>query len=69
VSDPAGAGSAKIQSPCTGICQIDPATGWCVGCARTLDEIVRWGTTDAADRAAVMAELPARRAASRGNRR
>jgi len=55
VSDPAGTGSAPIQSPCTGICQINAGTGWCVGCARTLDEIMRWGTTDDADRAAVIA--------------
>jgi predicted Fe-S protein YdhL (DUF1289 family) len=68
VNGSAGAGSAQIQSPCTGICEIDAGTGWCVGCARTLDEIVRWGTTNAADRAAVMAELPARRASSRGGR-
>ncbi len=56
----AGAGSAPIRSPCINICRIDDATGWCVGCARTLAEIVRWGISDAADRESVMAELPAR---------
>ena len=60
MSDPAGAGSAPIQSPCTGVCQIDPATKWCAGCGRTIDEIVRWGATDAADRESVMAQLPSR---------
>jgi predicted Fe-S protein YdhL (DUF1289 family) len=67
VSAPAGAGSAPIQSPCTGICRIHPGTGWCIGCARTLDEIARWGTTDDSDRDAVMAQLPARMASSRGS--
>lgn len=49
-----------IESPCIGLCTMDSATGWCLGCGRTLDEIARWGSTDQADRDAVMAELPAR---------
>lgn len=60
---PAGAGPAPIESPCTGVCRIDPASGWCVGCGRTLDEIARWGTTNGADRDATMAALPERMAA------
>lgn len=51
-----------IESPCVNICRMDPRSGWCEGCGRTLDEIARWGDTDDADRAAVMAELPARMA-------
>lgn len=65
MNGPAGAGSAPIVSPCTNICRIDPATGWCLGCGRTLDEIARWGSTTGADRDAVMAQLPARMASSR----
>lgn len=49
-----------IESPCNSVCVIDDASGWCRGCGRTLGEIARWGTTDAADRAAVMAALPER---------
>lgn len=49
-----------VESPCVSVCAMDAATGWCIGCARTLDEIGRWGGTDQADRNAVMAELPAR---------
>lgn len=63
MNPPADAGTGPIRSPCSGICRLDPATGWCVGCARTLDEIVRWGATDDADRDSVMAALPARMAA------
>lgn len=59
----AGAGSAPIQSPCTNICRIDDATGWCAGCGRTLDEIARWGSTTEADREQVMAHLSVRMAA------
>ena len=29
-------------SPCTGVCRIDPASGFCQGCLRTLDEIADW---------------------------
>jgi predicted Fe-S protein YdhL (DUF1289 family) len=66
VSAAAGAGPTPVRSPCTNICRIDDATGWCVGCGRTLDEIARWGATSDADRDRVMAQLPARLAPSRG---
>ncbi|MFZ5749285.1 MAG: DUF1289 domain-containing protein [Pseudomonadota bacterium] len=50
----------QLVTPCVRICRIDHATGWCVGCGRTGDEIARWTATDDADRDAVMAALPAR---------
>jgi len=34
--------SGETPSPCIGICRIDPATGLCAGCARTLEEIAGW---------------------------
>ncbi|WP_156953328.1 DUF1289 domain-containing protein, partial [Afifella pfennigii] len=30
-------------SPCTGLCRIDPASGYCLGCARSGEEIAIWG--------------------------
>ena len=51
-----------IASPCISVCRLDPATGWCVGCLRTIDEIAAWGTLGDARRAQVMAELALRRA-------
>jgi predicted Fe-S protein YdhL (DUF1289 family) len=50
-------------SPCIGICALDPRTGWCEGCARTIDEIAAWGALDDATRRAVLQRLPARREA------
>jgi len=45
------------------VCVLDPATGWCVGCGRSGEEIGGWiGLTPEARRR-VMAELPARMAA------
>ena len=29
-------------SPCIGVCIIDPASGYCLGCARTIPEIAGW---------------------------
>ncbi|MGQ0681869.1 DUF1289 domain-containing protein [Bradyrhizobium sp.] len=52
----------SLETPCTSVCQIDPRTNLCFGCGRTLPEIARWSAMDGAERAAVMAQLPARMA-------
>jgi predicted Fe-S protein YdhL (DUF1289 family) len=49
-------------SPCTGVCQIDPATGLCLGCARTAAEIAAWRDAAPHFLEKVWEELPARRA-------
>ncbi len=49
-----------IESPCNKICTLDAASGRCLGCGRTVDEIARWSAMSAPERARVMAELPAR---------
>lgn len=54
---PAGAGA----SPCVNICRMDPVTGWCEGCLRTLDEIATWTLLDVTEREQVLATLGARR--------
>jgi predicted Fe-S protein YdhL (DUF1289 family) len=41
---------------------MDDATGYCVGCFRTLGEIAAWSVLDAPAKRAVLAALPARRA-------
>ncbi len=51
-----------IATPCIKVCAVDGATGLCFGCARSMNEIARWAVMSAAEREAVMAELPARRA-------
>jgi predicted Fe-S protein YdhL (DUF1289 family) len=52
-----------IPSPCISICKMDPAAGsaedraaggLCVGCLRTLDEIVEWGMASNARRHAIL---------------
>ena len=50
-----------VVSPCTNVCRMHAATGWCEGCLRTIDEIARWGAMTEEARRAVLAELPVRR--------
>jgi len=49
-----------VPSPCKDICQMHEASGHCVGCGRTLDEIALWSVLDDDDKRAVWALLPAR---------
>lgn len=49
-----------IASPCTKVCTIDPRSGLCRGCGRTLDEIGRWISFSESERERIMAELPGR---------
>ncbi|WP_298198789.1 DUF1289 domain-containing protein [Novosphingobium sp.] len=44
-------------SPCTRVCRIDPRTGWCLGCRRTLGEIADWPMLTGAEQRALLAEL------------
>ncbi len=52
--------TSAIASPCIKVCCVEPTTGLCLGCHRTLPEIASWGRLDEAARAAIMSELPAR---------
>lgn len=58
--------SGPVPSPCVAICRMDPATGLCEGCARTLGEIATWSGMTDDERRAVWAELALRRAATTG---
>ena len=50
----------EIQSPCVKLCVVHPAERICVGCFRSIDEIGSWSRLSHEERAAIMAELPAR---------
>jgi predicted Fe-S protein YdhL (DUF1289 family) len=41
-------GDEPLPSPCIGLCRMDPLSGLCQGCLRTIDEIVQWGQADEA---------------------
>ena len=57
------AGQGRVPSPCTDVCRIDPASGLCEGCLRTIDEIVAWGSLDDGAKREVWKRLPGRRQA------
>lgn len=50
-----------ITTPCVKVCIVDPESNLCLGCFRTLMEIGGWARLSEAERADLMAELPARR--------
>ncbi|MBV8834962.1 MAG: DUF1289 domain-containing protein [Alphaproteobacteria bacterium] len=52
--------ASMTSSPCTKVCTMDPRSGLCRGCGRTLDEIARWGALSEAERLSIMAQLPQR---------
>ncbi len=60
MSTPSGRGP-RTASPCISVCRMDPATGLCEGCLRTLDEIAAWSLLDDQEREAVWQTLDARR--------
>lgn len=48
------------STPCLAICRIDEASGLCIGCGRSRDEIAAWVEMSEPARLAVMATLPRR---------
>ena len=54
---------SPVPSPCISVCRMDPRSGLCEGCQRTLDEIAAWSVMDAAAKQAVWDALPQRREA------
>jgi predicted Fe-S protein YdhL (DUF1289 family) len=51
---------ALIETPCEKICVLDPVSGLCSGCGRSLSEIERWTAYSDGERSRIMAELPGR---------
>jgi predicted Fe-S protein YdhL (DUF1289 family) len=55
-----GRAVSAASTPCIKVCVIDPRTGLCEGCGRTLTEIAHWSQLGEAERLAIMAGLPER---------
>jgi predicted Fe-S protein YdhL (DUF1289 family) len=53
-------GGVDVPSPCLSICRMESATGLCVGCLRTLDEIAAWGRMADAGKQALWQQLEER---------
>ena len=52
-----------IPSPCVGICRLDPDSGFCQGCWRTMAEISGWPGMDADGRLTLLDRLAERQRA------
>ncbi|HYC57671.1 MAG TPA: DUF1289 domain-containing protein [Candidatus Binatia bacterium] len=52
---------APPVSPCTGVCRVDPASGLCEGCLRSLPEIAAWGAASADEQRRILASVAQRR--------
>ena len=50
-----------VASPCTKVCTMEPASGLCMGCLRTLEEIAGWGGMTNEERRRVLDHVEARR--------
>ncbi|MBL8687611.1 MAG: DUF1289 domain-containing protein [Rhodospirillaceae bacterium] len=53
--------AASVPSPCIGLCILDPGTGFCKGCFRTIEEIGAWLGLDEEGRRAVLVRIRERR--------
>lgn len=61
--EPVRKDAADVASPCINLCKMED--GLCLGCRRTLDEIVRWANAGDDDKRIILAAV-ARRQALRG---
>lgn len=52
-----------VPSPCVNVCRMEPGSGLCEGCLRTLDEIAAWSQLDDGAKRVVWSRLHERRAA------
>tara|TARA_B100001057_G_scaffold356270_1_gene358270 strand:+ start:1060 stop:1227 length:168 start_codon:yes stop_codon:yes gene_type:complete len=39
----------SIPSPCMKICIFDQESGFCIGCSRTADEVLKWKNAETTD--------------------
>lgn len=49
-----------MPSPCISICRMNPRTGFCEGCLRTIDEIVHWSTASEETKRGIWIEIKRR---------
>ena len=50
-----------IESPCTGLCKLNPKSGLCKGCNRTVEEIIGWISCSDIDKKKILLKTNNRR--------
>ncbi|NUO88491.1 MAG: DUF1289 domain-containing protein [Cupriavidus sp.] len=58
--------ATPVPSPCRNVCRMDPASGYCEGCLRTIEEIAGWSSAGDEDKRRIWAQLPRRAAGLAG---
>ena len=53
---------AEVPSPCISVCCMEPDTGLCQGCLRTIEEITAWSRLPAVGKRAVWQAIATRAA-------
>ncbi|MRW90105.1 DUF1289 domain-containing protein [Duganella sp. FT80W] len=53
--------ASPVPSPCVSLCKMDLERRYCMGCLRTLEEIVAWGKADDDFKRIVWSQLAHRR--------
>ena len=53
--------TAKIDTPCLGVCIIDARIAACYGCFRSIAEIAAWPSATPAEQRAILAAMDMRR--------
>jgi predicted Fe-S protein YdhL (DUF1289 family) len=53
-----------VPSPCINVCTMNPATGLCNGCYRTIEEIAAWASSTNAYKRSVLTAIEVRRGGS-----
>ena len=51
----------SVPSPCISVCQLDDASGLCIGCLRNVDEIRDWPIMTAEEKQGILAKIETRR--------
>ena len=59
--------SVHVPSPCVSICVVNPNTGLCEGCLRTLNEVAAWGQLPSAQQREVWQLIQVRCDAASGH--
>ena len=49
-----------METPCINVCSLDPVDGLCIGCHRTIGEIMDWSRYTGSERQRIMDDLPRR---------
>lgn len=57
--------SDRLVSPCISVCELDPQSGFCLGCWRTRDEIAVWRDCPIFEQRAILARMHVRRKAAK----